>query len=188
MDTDGSGAISIDEFTSRLFNSGAARSYALDGPESIPNEGRAAANQVPPSVTESQEARNLNASAGNMQVALAKYDAARLKVDGQVLLLLEESLRQKAESLSNFSTISSQQSRALAKIFKRYDQNNSGYLSRGEFQAALTNMHFGRQEASVLFDAYDIDNSDSIAYDEFTTVLLSRKSKRHPIKFRGHNC
>ena len=78
--------------------------------------------------------------------------------------------------------------RALAKIFKRYDQDNSGVLSRAEFQAALTNMHFGRQEASVLFDAYDIDNSDSIAYDEFTRVLLGRKAKRHPIKFRGHNC
>merc|ERR1711916_55702 len=134
----------------RLFNSAAARSYALGYDDDDIVGGKN--NDV-------EIARNQQTSPGNIQVALAKYDAARSRVDGQVLGLLEESLRQKAESLSNFSTISSQQSRALSKIFKRYDQDNSGMLSRAEFQAALTNMHFGRQDADILFDAYDINDN-----------------------------
>ena len=75
--------------------------------------------------------------------------------------------------------------RKLAEMFKRYDTNGNGTLSRAEFRAALMAMHFPTQDSDIMFDSYDADGNGALSYDEFTKVLLSRKPLRS--KFAGRS-
>ena len=70
-------------------------------------------------------------------------------------------------------------------MFKRYDTNGNGTLSRLEFRAALMSMHFPIQDADILFDTYDVNGDENLSYDEFTKILLSRKTIRSKRRFLG---
>ena len=104
-----------------------------------------------------------------------------------MLVVLEQNLRDKAESLSNFSSSDSVKQRKLADMFKKYDTNGNGTLSRLEFRAALMAMHFPVQDSDMMFDSYDMDGNGSLSYTEFTTILLSRKPFRKKRQYLGGN-
>ena len=107
--------------------------------------------------------------------------------NSQMLVVLEQNLRDKAESLSNFSSSDSVKQRKLADMFKKYDTNGNGTLSRLEFRAALMAMHFPVQDSDMMFDSYDMDGNGSLSYTEFTTILLSRKPFRKKRQYLGGN-
>jgi len=61
--------------------------------------------------------------------------------------------------------------KVLLRRFKEFDKDNSGTLSKGEFEHAL--QLEGRQSASIdrLFSFFDTDNSGNVSYREFIQAL-----------------
>jgi Ca2+-binding EF-hand superfamily protein len=137
-DSDNSNSLSISEFASMLYNNPAAMKFSMD-------TGRSSRGALQPAkkiddTTNTIISTTVGSPNGN---------------DNQMLLLLEQNLRDKAELLSNFSSSDAIKQRKLAEMFKRYDTNGNGTLSRIEFRAALMSMHFPIQDADIMFDSYD---------------------------------
>eukprot|EP00505_MAST-04D_sp_SCG-Rhode-Island_P001978 Stramenopile-MAST_4_protein_1978 len=123
-------------------------------------------------------------NAQNMQNAIE--EATKSDTNGR-LGALEESLRNKIETMANFSSSVTRKSRELSKLMKRYDSDNSGMLSLQEFRGALSNLNFRNEDADVLFYSYDADGNGFLQYDEFATLLLGREVPRVKPTFQGHN-
>jgi len=155
-DKDGNGSLSIAEFAGMLYNNPSAMRFSMDSGrdsrealKAPPSPKRQTMGEQPPTeVMAAQVARNSQTQ--------------------QMLTVLEQNLRDKAESLSNFSSSEQVQQRKLLGMFKRFDMNGNGTLSRTEFRAALMAMHFPIQDADMMFDAYDIDSNEQLSYNEFT--------------------
>ncbi len=158
FDSSSDGKISIDEFIAAVYGDGQGRA---------PETG----------------ARG-NASGASMQSAIE--EATRGDTNGN-LMVLEESLRNKVESMANFSTSINRKSRELEKLMKRYDTDGSGFLSLSEFRAALANLNYRNSDADALFKAYDADNNGQLGYSEFSNLLLGRQVPRIKPTFQGHN-
>ncbi len=177
-DKDRSGSLAISEFADMLYNNPSAMRFSMDT-----GRGSRSALNAPPS-----PARGAGTDGAEVTAADAMHQKVqRTAQNQQMLCLLEQNLRDKAESLSNFSSSDQVQQRQLARMFKRFDANGNGTLSRAEFRAALMAMHFPVQDADLLFDAYDVDENGSLSYDEFCGVLLKRRLAREPRKFLGTN-
>ena len=70
--------------------------------------------------------------------------------------MLEESLRNKIESMANFSTNITRKKRELENIMKRYDTDGWGFIIP-EFRAALSQLNSHRD--GMFFRAYDADGN-----------------------------
>ena len=68
--------------------------------------------------------------------------------------------------------------REIQKLFKRYDSDNSGFLSVTELQTLIHCFlnAIDRQRVAELVQHYDVDNDGLISIVEFTSFLLSRQS------------
>ena len=131
FDKDGNGSVSIDEFVNVIYD---------DGSRSDINSKSSIYNNVDGSVDfESKMAHSV--------------DQASKDDSNGGLLVLEESLRNKIESMANFSTNISRKKRELENIMKRYDTDGSGALSFQEFRAALSQLNFRNRDADMLFRA-----------------------------------
>jgi Ca2+-binding EF-hand superfamily protein len=125
-DKDGNGSLSIAEFAGMLYNNPSAMRFSMDSGrdsrealKAPPSPKRQAMGEAPPTdVMAAQVARNCQSQ--------------------QMLTVLEQNLRDKAESLSNFSSSEQVQQRKLLGMFKRFDMNGNGTLSRSEFRAAVS--------------------------------------------------
>jgi Ca2+-binding EF-hand superfamily protein len=55
------------------------------------------------------------------------------------------------------------------KCFKKFDRDNSGYLSKKELGDALKDLSFPLTEAELelLFAEFDVDGSEQLTYKEF---------------------
>lgn len=100
---------------------------------------------------------------------VARERAKRLRADPRVKQL-ESSIRSKVESMANFG-MEAEQKRALAKVFKRFDTDRSGLVSRQEFRGALSQLNCWDKDADLLFDAYDTTGDGQLSYDEFSVIL-----------------
>ena len=136
-DVDQNGRLSIQEFAGMLYNNPAAMKFSMDTARSSRG-----ALQVP---------NNPGTNPPGSPEATKKVKLQLSSTNNQMLLLLEQNLRDKAESLSNFSSSDSVKQRKLADMFKRYDTNGNGTLSRLEFRAALMSMHFPIQGKIIGF-------------------------------------
>eukprot|EP00295_Goniomonas_pacifica_P007637 CAMPEP_0175831160 /NCGR_PEP_ID=MMETSP0107_2-20121207/14312_1 /TAXON_ID=195067 ORGANISM="Goniomonas pacifica, Strain CCMP1869" /NCGR_SAMPLE_ID=MMETSP0107_2 /ASSEMBLY_ACC=CAM_ASM_000203 /LENGTH=315 /DNA_ID=CAMNT_0017144171 /DNA_START=15 /DNA_END=963 /DNA_ORIENTATION=+ len=91
------------------------------------------------------------------------------EADRQVQLAIFESLPGK-EEVSEKKEITIEQ--LLRSSWTRYDHNDSGQLSREEFNAMVKELPFTKQLASPeLFDMVDKNNSGDIDYDEFVAFM-----------------
>ena len=59
------------------------------------------------------------------------------------------------------------------KIFKLYDKDKSGSLTKAELTKALTNTGLEKDEIEKLFKEYDGDGSSEIDKDEFLKLMHS---------------
>ena len=165
FDKDGNGSVSIDEFVDAVYDDGSRGD--VNSKSSIYN------NVAGDSTFESKMAYSI--------------DQASKDDSNGGLLVLEESLRNKIESMANFSTNISRKKRELENVMKRYDTDGSGALSFQEFRAALSQLNFRNRDADMLFRAYDADGNGQLNYAEFSTLLLGRKAPRIKVAFQGHN-
>ena len=99
----------------------------------------------------------------------ARARSARLRADPRVIQL-ELSIRRKIESMSGFG-MEAEQKRTLQKVFRRFDTDRSGHVSRKEFKGALGQLNCWDKDANLLFDAYDVTGDGQLSYDEFSAVL-----------------
>ena len=206
-DVNQDGRLSIAELAGMLYNNPAAMRFSMDTGRSARGSSISMASSMASSnkSTSSNSERmgvgpdtiGENASEREDRLALENLEQRQRNTHvspgsmmgghSQMLILLEQNLRDKAESLSNFSSSDSVKQRKLAEMFKRYDTNGNGTLSRAEFRAALMAMHFPTQDSDIMFDSYDADGNGALSYDEFTKVLLSRKPLRSKRQFLGTN-
>ena len=173
FDKDGNGTVSIDEFIDVIYD---------DGSRSNVNSKSAIYNNVGDEDDNTESYKR----GGSNKMINAIDQASKDDVNGG-LLVLEESLRNKVESMANFSTNITRKKRELEKVMKRYDTDGSGALSFDEFRAALSQLNFRNRDADMLFRAYDADGNGQLNYVEFSTLLLGRKAPRAKISFQGHN-
>lgn len=178
--------LSIAEMSNMLYNNPAAMKFSMDTSRTA----RGGLSQPMMSSQEPQQGQQIKAQIPGSPER-AKQMQSRLNhpnnVNVQMLVVLEQNLRDKAESLSNFSSSEIVKQRKLSDMFKKYDTNGNSMLSRSEFRAALMAMHFPIQDADMMFDSYDINNDGQLSYDEFTTILLSRKPLRTKRQYLGGN-
>ncbi len=68
--------------------------------------------------------------------------------------------------------------RDIARVFRKFDKDNSGYLSVGELADAIHLFLNGvqRNQVQELVSHYDVDGDGSISLEEFTSFLISRSS------------
>lgn len=94
-------------------------------------------------------------------------DAQSKRVD-QLLLILEEKVRQKTRAGEDEKT-------TLKRSFQHFDRDESGAVTKNEFQATLRN--FGicleNKDVTSFFDRFDPDKSGAITYKEFSSYLFS---------------
>ena len=126
---DNSGSLSIAEFAGMLYNNPSAMRFSMDS--DVTRE----ALRPPPSPQE-------QALDGVSPVEFMARRVAEKAQSEQMLTILEQNLRDKAESLSNFSSSEQVQQRKLLGMFKRFDMNGNGTLSRTEFRAAVSTRAF----------------------------------------------
>eukprot|EP00946_MAST-07B_sp_MAST-7B-sp1_P002190 g2190.t1 len=174
-DKDGNGSLSISEFAGMLYNNPSAMRFSMDA-------GRESREALKPPPSPHRQAIGEEDPTDFMAKQVAEKAESK-----QMLTVLEQNLRDKAESLSNFSSSEQVQQRKLLGMFKRFDMNGNGTLSRTEFRAALMAMHFPIEDADMIFDAYDIDKNEQLSYKEFTSVLLKRKPLRTKRGYLGTN-
>lgn len=86
---------------------------------------------------------------------------------------LERLLRQKLESDTGFADPQGQAWK-LHRVFKHFDNDQSGVISIDEFNAALVRLNFVGVQCDVqaLFDRYDDDGSGYLSYDEFCGTVF----------------
>lgn len=62
----------------------------------------------------------------------------------------------------------------LSEIFRRSDQDNSGYLNRAEFMTCIRDAELGltRKEINILMSHVDEDGDGKISYEEFVPICL----------------
>ena len=125
-DKDNSGSLSISEFAGMLYNNPSAMKFSMDS-------GHDSRKALKPPPSPKRQALGDVAPVDFM----AKKVAEKAQSE-QMLTILEQNLRDKAESLSNFSSSEQVQQRKLLGMFKRFDMNGNGTLSRTEFRAAVS--------------------------------------------------
>lgn len=89
----------------------------------------------------------------------------------------EKILKQK---LSQKSTVHTSEETLLIRYFKYFDLNNSGAVSKSEWLRAVEKMGIVMDETSELeslFDSYDLDQSGSLDYKEFSSSLFGEESR-----------
>lgn len=99
-------------------------------------------------------------------------NALEKKVD-----LIEETIRKKVEISSGFGELD-QKIRTLTKIFRYYDENNSGIITFKDFAAAMmkSNVVGVQREIENLFNRYDEDNTGLINYIDFCLSMFGKGS------------
>lgn len=68
--------------------------------------------------------------------------------------------------------------RDIARAFKRFDRDGSGFLDANELTTAISMFLNGvdRSRVASLVQCYDVDGDGSISIEEFTTFLLTRNN------------
>ena len=178
--------LSIVELSNMLYNNPAAMKFSMDTSRTARSGLTPSNSNVDLNENSSGGATAAPGSPGRHQLIQSSLNHPN-NPNSQMLVILEQNLRDKAESLSNFSSSDSVKQRKLADMFKKYDTNGNGTLSRLEFRAALMAMHFPVQDSDMMFDSYDMDGNGSLSYTEFTTILLSRKPFRKKRQYLGGN-
>lgn len=86
---------------------------------------------------------------------------------------MEARLKAKVESDSGFADPATQCVK-LQRIFRHFNADKDGWVSREEFIAALVRLNFVGVQAEVnaLFDRYDGDGSGYLSYEEFTAGIF----------------
>ena len=87
-----------------------------------------------------------------------------------IVQALEAAIRRRIEVMSNYGLLP-QKRRCLKKLFKTFDNDASGFVSRSEFRAALAQINCFGKDVDLLFSHYDVDNSGEISYEEFSALL-----------------
>jgi Ca2+-binding EF-hand superfamily protein len=90
---------------------------------------------------------------------------------------VEKAIREKLESMTGFADESTQAFK-LSALFKKFDKDRSGKISKVEFEEAMEPMNLvGRQtEIRQLFERYDVDDTGSLTYQEFVEQLVGLKA------------